>query len=116
MNDLKQKAFKNLLKGLENLGCSYIVIDPDGGEYKYGDALAPVTKTKKSNSAELRNYCWPLIKDLKPGEAIEVPAGPYTLDEIQTTMCLRALTEWGAGSYVTARNKEKECVEILRVF
>jgi len=116
MKDLKQKAFKNMLKGLESLGCSYIIIDADGSEYKYGDALAPVKKKSKSNSAELKNYCWPFIKDLKPGETIEVPAGPYTVGEIQTSMCLRALTEWGAGSYVTARNKEKECVEILRVF
>jgi hypothetical protein len=37
--ELEQKALNRLLEGLRNLGCSYVVIDKDGADYTYGDAL-----------------------------------------------------------------------------
>jgi hypothetical protein len=37
--ELEQRALNRLLEGLRNLGCSYVVIDKDGADYTYGDAL-----------------------------------------------------------------------------
>ena len=116
MNELQQKAFKNMLKGLESLGCSYIVIDADGADYRYGDALAPKKKKSKHPKGALRDHYWPLIKNLKPGETAEVQVGPYSMDDIQSGMCSKASTAWGAGSYVTSRDVTTKTISIFRAY
>jgi hypothetical protein len=45
--ELEQRALNRLLEGLRNLGCSYVVIDKDGADYTYGDALKRGAKERR---------------------------------------------------------------------
>jgi hypothetical protein len=49
--ELEQKALNRLLEGLRNLGCSYVVIDKDGADYTYGDALKRNARRKVASTA-----------------------------------------------------------------
>jgi hypothetical protein len=54
--ELEQKALNRLLEGLRNLGCSYVVIDKDGADYTYGDALKK-GQPKKAVSTATTAHC-----------------------------------------------------------
>jgi len=115
---LEQKALNNLLKGLQSLDCSYVVIDKDGADYSYGEAFQKGRKRKKSKHpfGTLRNHYWPWIEKLEPGKAVEIPGGPFELVDIQSGVGAKASTIWGPGSFITTMNKDKNVLEVLRVF
>lgn len=115
---LEQKALNNIFKGLQSLDCSYVIIDKDGADYSYGEAFQKGRKRKKSKHpfGTLRNHYWPLLQDLAPGNATEIPAGQFSIDDIQSGVAAKAATTWGPGSFVTSRNREKNVLEVLRVF
>jgi hypothetical protein len=114
---LEQKALNNIFKGLQSLGCSYVIIDKDGADYTYGEAFKKGRKKKgKHPHGAIRDHYWPLLQDLAPGNATEIPAGQFSIDDIQSGVAAKAATTWGPGSFVTSRNKEKNVLEVLRVF
>jgi len=114
---LEQKALNNLLKGLQSLDCSYVVIDKDGADYTYGEAFKKGRKKKgKHPHGAIRDHYWPLLQDLAPGNATEIPAGQFSIDDIQSGVAAKASTTWGPGSFVTSRNREKNVLSVLRVF
>jgi hypothetical protein len=116
---LEQKALNNIFKGLQSLGCSYVIIDKDGADYVYGDIL-PGKKPKKGKGkypyGSISEHYSQWIKDLQPGTAVEIPAGDFDMNDIQSGVAAKASTTWGPGSFVTSRNKEKNVLEVLRVF
>jgi hypothetical protein len=114
--ELQQKALNNMLKGLQSLGCSYIVLDNDGGDYKYGDAFATKKHKGKHPYGVLRSYYWPFVHKMKPGDTVKVPIGSFTMDEIQGGLAAKMSMEWGTGSFVTTRHIEEKVIEVLRVF
>ena len=114
---LEQKALNNIFKGLQSLGCSYVIIDKDGADYTYGEAFKKGRKKKgKHPHGAIRDHYWPLLQDLAPGNTTEIPAGQFSIDDIQSGVAAKASTIWGPGSFVTSRNREKNVLEVLRVF
>jgi hypothetical protein len=115
---LQHKAFNQLLEGLRNLGCSYVVIDKDGADYTYGDAFKKERQKKGAKYGRygaLRDYYGPWLTDLAPGDTVEIPAKDFDLVDIQSGVCSKAVTEWGPGSCITSMNREKNVLEVLRV-
>jgi hypothetical protein len=55
--ELEQKALNRLLEGLRNLGCSYVVIDKDGADYTYGDALKKGAAKERPVSTATTAHC-----------------------------------------------------------
>lgn len=115
MNEMQLKALGNMLKGLKVLGCSFIVIDSEGTRHEYGDAIGKKHKSKNPHG-ELRKYYMPLIQDMNPGDAVEIPAGEYSIDQIQSGVTSTLSKIWGNGSYITSRDSNKNTIEVLRVF
>ena len=116
--ELEQKALNRLLEGLRNLGCSYVVIDKDGADYTYGDAFKKERQKKGAKYGRygaLREYYGPWLTDLAPGDTVEIPAKDFDLEDIQSGVCSKAVTEWGPGSCVTSMNRTKNVLEVLRV-
>ena len=116
--ELEQKALNRLLEGLRNLGCSYVVIDKDGADYTYGDAFKKERQKKGAKYGRygaLRDYYGPWLTDLRPGGVVEIPAKHFELEDLQSGVCSKAVTEWGPGSCVTSMNRTKNVLEVLRV-
>ena len=114
---LEQKALDHLLKGMQNLGCSYVVIDKDGADYTFGDAFKKDRKKKglKYGYGALREYYGPWLKDLEPGSSVEIPCKDFDITDIQAGVASQASDIWGNGSYMTSMNREKNVVEVLRL-
>ena len=115
--ELEQKALNRLLSGLQNLGCSYVVIDKDGADYIFGDALKKGRKKKgyKYGFGTLREYYGPWLKDLEPGSSVEIPCKDFDITDIQAGVASQASDIWGNGSYMTSMNREKNVLEVLRL-
>jgi hypothetical protein len=63
----------------------------------------------------LREYYGPWLTDLRPGGVVEIPAKHFELEDLQSGVCSKAVTEWGPGSCVTSMNRTKNVLEVLRV-
>ncbi|MGA1240846.1 MAG: hypothetical protein ACO3XZ_08965 [Ilumatobacteraceae bacterium] len=113
MNALQKKALSNMLKGLQTLGCNFIVVDSDGKKHEHGGVAE---RRAKNKNVGLTKYYGPFVRDLNPGESVEIPVGEYSLDQIQSGVSSILSKAWGNGSYITARNADKNIVEVLRVF
>jgi hypothetical protein len=114
--NLKQKAIEQSLKALQNLGCSYIVADPDGNKHEHGRIRnKKVKKERNYPYGALRAHYGPYILDLKPGENAIVPSNGFDLIDIQSGICAKSVALWGKGSFVTTINREKDHVEVLRM-
>ena len=114
---LQHKAFNQLLEGLRNLGCSYVVIDKDGADYTYGDAFKKGARKKgyKYGFGALREYYGPWLKDLEPGGTTEIPCDKFDIIAIQAGVANLASDMWGSGSFMTSRNKERNSLEVIRI-
>lgn len=114
---IRGKAITQLLVALQNLGCSYYVIDQDGADYIHGDPLKKEKsrKPRKYPYGTLQGYYLPLIKDLEPGNTAEIPAGRFTLKDLQAGVASKASAMWGNGTYITSRNPDKNVLEVLRI-
>lgn len=115
---LRQKALNNLLTGLKNLGCSYVIVDNEGTTHTHGDALKKKGHAKKGSRygfGVLRDYYGPWIKDLQPGDSAEIPCDKFDVIAVQAGVANMASDMWGSGSFMTSRNKEKNSLEVIRI-
>jgi hypothetical protein len=55
------------------------------------------------------------FNELKPGQYTEIPAGNLHLDSIARHLSSMAVFKWGKGSVMTARNKKRNVLEVMRV-
>ena len=95
----------------------YKIITEDGAEY--GGLTVVIPKEKKRihtrPRGELRDYYLPHIQNMKSGDLVKVPAGPYELEDLRGPITSYCSQHWGNGSYVTSLNRAENAVEVLRV-
>jgi len=119
MLNIQKKEINRLTTLLKSAGASYDILLPDGVRLQHGS----VSKTADTNApsghryrrGETPAYFLPLIKDLKPGEAVEIPFDrfhPYTL---ASNIGSHAFAMWGKGNYTSSRDNERKVVELLRM-
>lgn len=115
---LRQKALNNLLTGLKNLHCSYVITDSEGNTHTYGEDPKKKGSAKKGSRygfGALRDYYGPWIKDLQPGDTTEIPCDRFDVTAVQAGVANMASDMWGSGSFMTSRNKEKNSLEVIRI-
>jgi hypothetical protein len=109
---------KRSLAALKAAGAKYVIIMPDGTVHQQGD-LEISTKKKRSKRlyphGTITKHYMPYIKDLKPNQTVEIPFGQFSPNAIVSGVSSRAVVLWGKGSTVTAQDKNKKVVEVLRV-
>jgi hypothetical protein len=117
--ELKQRVLLDALKRIDNLGVQYKIIAPDGAEYGTLVVAPPEVKKKKSASkyphGEMKTYVSSMIGGMQPGDEMFVPVGKYDLKSVQSALATYAFVNWGAGNYVTAQERVRGGVTILRV-
>jgi hypothetical protein len=115
---LNTKHFNQLLEGLRNLGCSYVVIDKDGADYTYGDAFkkGPGKKATSTVLAHCASTTARGSRTSNQGAAQRSRATSLTSSLFRQVSASMASDLWGNGSYMhTSRNREKNVLEVLRV-
>ena len=63
----------------------------------------------------LTHYVAPFLKPLPVGGTATIPVDKYDLNTLQGTATSWAAATWGAGNYVSRRDREKQVLELLRV-
>lgn len=117
MEKIIEQTISKAIKMLEACDCQFAIIDKDGNEY--GELEVVVQKKRSANLfpyGELKNYIKQHIDNLQPGDVVSIPALHYGLGPIQSSASSTACVMFGNGSCTTTRNREKNTVEILRVF
>ena len=115
---IESLAIEKLLQGLKNLGCSYVVIDKNKQKYENGSIFGKGKLKKRQFThpyGTLKKYYLPFIERLQPGESASVPIAEFEFTEIQHGLTSTASALWGNGTYMTSRNVEGKCVDIIRI-
>ena len=110
------------LAALKATGAKFIIVMPDGTTHSQGDLklAEPEKEKRKKRGVEhpigaISGYYLPLIKDMLPGQLVEIPYDRFRPEVLVSGISSRAVSMWGKNSTVTARNPEKKVVEVLRV-
>ena len=111
------------LAALRATGAKFIIVMPDGTTHSQGDLKLVDPENEKSRRKRnfqhphgaISAYYLPLIKDMQPGQIVEVPYDKFSPEILVSGISSRAGIMWGRNSTVTARNPTKQVVEVLRV-
>lgn len=118
--DQNSTLFKKALAALDASGAQYRIIMPDGthfGTLPYAEPKPEKVKRRslKHPYGTLRSHYLPFVENIKPGECIDVPCGPFLLADLQGAISSHFCTKLGNGKVTVARNRDRKCVEVLRV-
>lgn len=116
MSDIKTLAIERITKQLENLGCQFKVITEDGVEFGGLEVSLPKPKVTRVYNRYVKetNYI-ELLKDIKAGQSVFVPAGTAPLDGVQSVCASYMVMNFGKGTYMTVQHHERNGVEVLRL-
>lgn len=140
--DVRDKVLAQCLRQLDALGCTYHIFCPWTGD-EHGYPLAPVAQpapvivppapeepagfvpvlpagpkkrvVNREAGQERNKHILPYLLQIRVGgDPVEIPAGPFTMDEIQGAVGARLARAFGdSGNYVTSRNNEKGVLQVL---
>lgn len=120
MRPIQFQAVQQAARFIESVGCTFKIITPDGQEFGTLEVTAS-TKRKRSSSedkgrkhGDLRNYAKGYMNyDLPVGDVVIIPAGPYSLEDLRSTVCAELSSRWGLKSYTSSTKSGS--LEILRI-
>lgn len=112
---MKNLAIERMSRQLATLGCRFKIITEDGAEFGDLEVMPePKQKREYNRYVTATNYV-ELLKDIKPGESVFIPAGTAPLNGVQSTLCAYMTSRFGKGAYMSARQPDRNGVEILRL-
>lgn len=116
----QRRAFERVVTLLNTMPLKYVIVEPNGTKHVQGDVdLVDAKPDKKSQRryphGALRDYVRGFVQDMDIGGVTVVPAGPYDVTTVQSSVGSYANYNWGKGSVVTARTKDRSGVEVLRI-
>ena len=111
---LQAVAVRKALRILDAAGAVYAV-QHEGETYGTLAVKEPPTYAARYPRGATRAHYLPLIQDMKPGDSVEIPFGPFDPTILSSNLAATVCRDWGAGSFVTRRNSAKSVIELLRV-
>lgn len=111
---IKRLAIERMARQLETLGCQFKIVMDDGTEFGTLEVSAPKQTREYNRYVNATNYK-ELLKDIKPGESVFVPAGTAPIDGVQSVCSSFMIQQFGKGTYMTAQNADRNGVEVLRL-
>lgn len=112
---IKTIAIERITRQLENLGCQFKVITEDGVEFGTLQVADKPKQTRVFNRYIKETNYKDLLKDIKVGESVFVPAGTAPLDGVQSVCASFMVQTFGKGTYMTVQHHERNGVEVLRL-
>ncbi len=120
LSPLQALQVEKIATMLQNMGCKYLIVLPDGVNLGNTDAIkVMVTKMTEKKKRPLQypmgtwsNYIKPYLKDLKEGEVAVIPFGTFPPEALAKNVCATANGLWGNKSYIC--NVREDGVEIMR--
>lgn len=117
--DQHSTIFKKALAALDAAGAQYRIIMPDGTHFGTLPYAQPQPERKRRNLRHpygaLKAHYLPYLKDIQPGQCIDVPCGPFLPGPLMSGISAHFCHTLGNGKVTVAGNKERKCIEVLRV-
>lgn len=113
--DVRTVALQRAIQLLNSLGAQYKIITAGGEEYGTLQAVKIAKRKLEFPMGAVRNYFVPLIKDMKVGDVLTVPAAEYGVERMQNGICAYATYTWGNKSVITRRDVDKNEIEVMRI-
>ena len=109
------RAVEQALSTLSKLGCVYHA-QFNGKDYTNGQlATAKFKRASTTCYGDRAEYYKPFIKDLQPGDVVDVPFDKFSGTDLQSSIGAWAVGHWGTKSFMTTVNKKTKVVEVLRL-
>ena len=110
---IKELALQKAIAMLQGANAKYKIVDEEGKEY------SNFVESKKRRSefpfGSITNHLKPYIEDMSVGQLVEIPAMHFPLESLQSTTTAWFCTNVGKGSCMTAINRDKNVVEVIRL-
>lgn len=107
--DLRAVALDKIERQLAALECEYMIV-PARGEPRKRGKFTHVKKTDRgARAAYVRQY----LEDAKPGDTVAIPYAEYGSVDTTSSVTSACHKLFGKGNYVTRKNEEAECIEVL---
>lgn len=117
--DQSSVLFKKALAALDASGAKYRIIMPDGTHYgtlPYSEPKPEKSKRKLRHPyGALKAHYLPYVGEIQPGQCIDVPCGPFLPGPLMSGISAHFCHVLGNGKVTVAGNKDRNCVEVLRV-
>ena len=114
MSILLKRAIATLVA---NPSCKFVIVLPDGTKYTQGN-LKIVEHSQRNLTHPFgtkSKYYKPYLENLQAGELIEIPFNQFDPASLRSGITAHCCENWGKESVTTAINREKNCIEILRL-
>ena len=110
---IKELALQKAIAMLQGANAKYKIVDEDGNEY------SNFVEQRKRKSmfplGSITNHLKPYIENMSAGELVEIPGAEFPLESLQSTTTAWFCTNVGKGSCMTAINRDKNVVEVIRL-
>ena len=114
-------VIEQALTKLRATKCAFKVMLPNGtllehDSHKFDPPKVEIKRKRKYANGVIKNYYWPLVKNLQVGDVAEVPCtAEFSASTLQSAVSAQLGHEWGKGSYSTSFNKNTNKLEVLRL-
>lgn len=119
--EIYQKVIAVATRNLRQIGCAFKIVDEDGNVFEHDveRVISPAKEKRQANKynyGQVRRTYLEYIKNLQPGEVALIPFDTVVAPvATQSGACAWMAENWGAGTYTTHMNRDKNVVEILRL-
>jgi len=115
MNNVERITLPKVVSMLNACKVQFAIIDSDGKQH---GSLEVVAKKKrgplKYPFGALANHFTPIIRNLQPDQAAEVPCGSYEMESMRSAIAGWASKHWGNGTCSTMLDKPSNTVLVFR--
>ena len=119
MTQVETIALQRALVLLNSINVQYAIIDSDGQKYGTLELATPKVRQRAESEfpvGELRTYIRPFVENLEIGGMVDLPASKFKIEKVQSGVGSWFNQKNGKGSAITSINRDKNVVEVLRVF
>jgi hypothetical protein len=117
--DTDSIIFKKALAVIKASGAKFRIVMPSGEQFGDLPIAAPEPERKRRKLRHpygvLRAYYLPFVKDIQPGQVIDVPFGNFLPGPLMSGISAHFCHSLGNGKVTTAINRDRKVIEVLRV-
>ncbi len=97
----------------------FVIVLPDGTKYTQGDLQLEEAKRKRRKlkypMGSVSTHYKPYLANLQPGGLVDIPFNIFDPESLRSGIASHCVETLGKGSVMTAINRSKRCVEVLRL-
>ena len=115
MNNIEKNTLIKVISMLNACKLKFAIIDSDGN--KHGELQVNEQKPRRGLKypfGTLSNHFVPIVKDMKPNEAVEIMCKEYDPESMRSSLAAWASKNWGNGACTTMIDRNAKSIVVIR--